>query len=234
MSNCFGLIFDVDGVIGNTEPINARATAQVMQKMFGIEKMQAGDFEAGLGRGAKEYIRAGAVSHNLELSDQQLDKAVVKREKAIIDLVRTQGLTSFPGVIELMQAAVNDDNFKLAIASSADMELVKAILDSVNAPESGIDEMITGDQISQKKPDPEVFLKAIQALDIPADKCAVIEDAPDGVKAAKNAKTACIAVTNSVSADKLKEADLVIDSLDKINLQDIKLLINQQNKGFSN
>jgi beta-phosphoglucomutase-like phosphatase (HAD superfamily) len=127
-----------------------------------------------------------------------------------------------------MESAVKDEEFKVAIASSADMELVTAILESVNAPVKGIDKMITGDQVRQKKPDPEVFLKTIDAIGIPARNCVVIEDAPDGVKAAKQSQAICIAVTNSVSADKLKEADLVTDSLAKISLVDVKSLLSGQ------
>jgi beta-phosphoglucomutase-like phosphatase (HAD superfamily) len=84
---------------------------------------------------------------------------------------------------------------------------------------------INGDHVKNKKPDPELFLLAAERIGIEPADCVVIEDAPNGVQAAKAAGTKCIAVTNSTNAKNLCEADLVCDSLEKINLEVIKMLI---------
>ena len=80
---------------------------------------------------------------------------------------------------------------------------------------------IKGDDVTKKKPDPQLFLLAAEGMGIEPANCVVIEDAPNGVQAAKAAGAKCIAVTNSTDAAKLSEADLVCDSLEQIDLQTI-------------
>ncbi len=84
---------------------------------------------------------------------------------------------------------------------------------------------INGDHVKNKKPDPELFLLAAERMGIDPANCVVIEDAPNGVQAAKNAGAKCIAVTNSTSAANLSKADLVCDSLEQIDLDMIQELI---------
>ena len=86
---------------------------------------------------------------------------------------------------------------------------------------------INGNDVKNKKPDPELFLIAAERMGIKPENCVVIEDAPNGVQAAKAAGAKCIAVTNSTNADNLKEADLICDSLKQINLELIKELIDK-------
>ena len=83
---------------------------------------------------------------------------------------------------------------------------------------------VTGSEITRKKPDPELFLVAASRMGIIPAHCVVIEDAPSGVQAAKAAGAKCIAVTNSTNARNLRQADLVCDSLEQINLGIIRTL----------
>ena len=68
MSERYGLIFDVDGVIADTESVNRRVSVQVFDDLFGLKGVKAADFTAGLGRGAHEYIKAAARVHDLTLN----------------------------------------------------------------------------------------------------------------------------------------------------------------------
>ena len=79
MTRLYGLIFDVDGVIADTEAVNARVSIRVFADLLGIEGVAREDFEAGLGRGAQEYVRAGARTHGLELTtaEVELDRGVL-------------------------------------------------------------------------------------------------------------------------------------------------------------
>jgi beta-phosphoglucomutase-like phosphatase (HAD superfamily) len=86
---------------------------------------------------------------------------------------------------------------------------------------------VNGNDVKHKKPDPELFLTAAEGIEIEPAHCVVIEDAPNGVQAAKAAGARCIAVTNSSTADKLAKADLVCDSLEQITLDTITKLIQQ-------
>jgi HAD superfamily hydrolase (TIGR01509 family) len=224
MSKMYGLIFDVDGVIADTEPVNAKVTIKVLKDMFGLEGVKPEDFAAGIGKGAEKYVQAGAVVHGLTLTEQQIKVAAKLREKYLIEAIRTDPLNAFAGVLEMINAVLQNRDFRLAIATSASHELSRAILESVKVPYQRM-AYVTGSEIMNKKPDPELFLAAASRMRIRPENCVVIEDAPSGIQAAKAAGAKCIAVTNSTTAENLSGADLICDSLEKVNLETIVRLI---------
>lgn len=224
MTKIYGLIFDVDGVIADTEAINARASIEMFDELFGLKGVVRKDFEAGLGRGAEAYIRTAAEAHGLDLTGDQVDEAATVRQQKILTIIKNEPLQPLDGVLELMAAALQREDFRLAIATSGTREKSEIILRSVRVP---YDKMayITGSEIANKKPDPELFLTAAAKAGVSAADCLVIEDAPDGVAAAKAAGCTCIAVTNSTTAERLTQADLIIESLTQIDIGRIAAMI---------
>jgi len=220
----YGLIFDIDGVIADTEAVNARASIKVFVDLFGVEGVVREDFEAGLGRGAEEYVKAAARVHGLELTDEQVEKATQLRQKYFLNILSEEPLPAFPGVLELMGEAMQREDFRVAIATSGTLEKSRAVLNAVGVPYRKM-VYVNGNDVKHKKPDPELFLIAAERIDIPPAHCVVIEDAPNGVQAAKAAGTKCIAVTNSTTAAKLREADLVCDSMEQFSIEAIQRLI---------
>jgi len=224
MNRLYGLIFDIDGVIADTEAVNARVTIQVFEDLFGIDGVKREDFVAGLGRGAEEYVKAAASVHGLKLSAEQVSQATKLRQEYFLRILREEPLPPFPGVLELMEKAMQSPDFRVAIATSGTLEKSRAVLEATRVPYQKM-VYINGDCVTHKKPHPELFLLAAERLGIKPANCVVIEDAPNGIQAAKAAGTKCIAVTNSTSAANLAEADLVCDSLEQIDLQAIIELI---------
>jgi HAD superfamily hydrolase (TIGR01509 family) len=224
MNARYGMIFDVDGLIGDTEPLNAKVTIRVLAEMFGLHGVRPEDFAAGYGRGAEAYIKAGARIRCLELTDEQAEAAAEVRERYLAQTVRAEGLPAFPGVLELIHAALQDGGFRLAIATSATRELSEAILTAVEVPYARM-VYVSGSDVTKKKPDPQIFLIAIERLGLAAARCVVFEDAPSGVQAAKAAGARCIAVTNTVPAEELAGADLICDSLEKVSLETLRELV---------
>lgn len=224
MKQGYGLIFDVDGLIADTEPLNAKVTIRVLAEMFGLAGVRPEDFTAGVGKGAEAYVKAGAKVHGLKLSDAQAHAAAELRERYLTEAVRAEGLPAFPGVLDLIHAALGQDDFRLAIATSATRELSEAILDAVKVPHQKM-VYVSGSEVTRKKPDPQIFLIAIQRLGIEAARCIVFEDAPSGVQAARAAGARCVAVTNTVSAAELAGADRICDSLEEIDLNSLRLLV---------
>lgn len=82
----YGLFFDVDGVIADSESVNVRATIATYRELFDLEVTQ-GDFEAGLGRGAAAYVRAGAEANNKELTESELEAAVALRFDKFMEIL---------------------------------------------------------------------------------------------------------------------------------------------------
>ena len=226
MSKLYGLIFDVDGVIADTEAVNASVSVKVFADLFGIEGVVREDFEAGLGRGAQEYVKAGARVHGLELTDEQVEEATRLRQERFLKLLEEEPLPPFPGVLELMEEAMNREDFRVAIATSGTLEKSGAVLNAAKVPYRQM-VYINGNDVRNKKPDPELFLLAAAGIGIDPASCVVIEDAPNGIQAAKAAGDRCIAVTNSAGAAKLQQADLICDSLEQIDLEKIVTLIDE-------
>jgi len=224
MDRLYGLIFDVDGVIADTEAVNARASIKVFADLFGVEGVVRKDFEAGLGRGAEEYVKAAARVHGLELTEEQVKKATQLRQEYFLKVLSEEPLPVFPGVVELMEKAMQKQDFRVAIATSGTLEKSRAVLEAAKVPYQKM-VYISGSDVNNKKPDPELFLLAAERMGIDPANCVVIEDAPNGVQAAKAAGARCIAITNSTDAENLAEADLVCDSLEKIKLETIVKLI---------
>ena len=213
----YGLIFDVDGVIADTEGVNARASIRVFAEFFGVDNVRREDFEAGIGAGAEAYVQAAATIHGLVLSAEQVEKATHLRQQYFLEIIKAEPIDAFGGVLELIDQAMARDDIRVAIATSSTYEKSSAVLDSVGINYSRL-VYITGDMMQHKKPDPELFLLAAERIGISPAKCVVIEDAPNGVAAAKAAGAKCIAVTNTTTAAELADADIVCKSLEQIDL----------------
>jgi HAD superfamily hydrolase (TIGR01509 family) len=227
MLQWYGLIFDVDGLIADTEPLNARVTIRVLKDMFALEGVTREDFEAGIGRGAEAYVKAGARTHGLELTDEQAGTAAQLRERYLIEALHQEPLPAFPGVLSLIETALDDPDFRLAIATSASRELSQAILEAAGVPYQRI-AYVSGSEVRRKKPDPELFLTAARRMNLAPARCVVFEDAPSGVQAAKAAGTRCVAVTNTVAAQELSAADVVCDSLERVDLATVRSLVDDR------
>jgi HAD superfamily hydrolase (TIGR01509 family) len=224
MSGLYGLIFDVDGVIADTEALNAKVTSRVFAELFDLDNVVRKDFEAGIGREAEEYIKAGARAHGIELTDEQVQTTTRVRQEYFLQVLSDESLPPFPGVLELMAEAIKNESFRLAIATSGTLEKSRAVLNATKVP---YEEMvyINGNDVTHKKPYPELFLLAAERMAIDPADCVVIEDSPNGIQAAKTAGSKCLAVTNTFTAENLAEADLICNSLEEITLEVITGLI---------
>jgi len=224
MAEQYGLIFDVDGVIADSEAVNAEVSIRVFEDLFGVKGVRREDFDKGLGRGSAEYVMAAARIHDLALDEQQTAQATAARQDYFITRLNERPLPPFSGVMALFLAALEHPDFALAIATSSTRKKSVAVLKSAGIPYEKM-VYITGSDVTHKKPHPELFDKAVEQLRIPPACCVVIEDAPNGIEAAKAAGCGCIAVTNSVDASQLEQADRVVDSLEEIDLDQIRTLL---------
>jgi HAD superfamily hydrolase (TIGR01509 family) len=224
MDKLYGLIFDVDGVIADTEGPTAAATIKVFEDLFGVKGVQRDDFEAGLGKGAVAYILAAAKIHGVEMTVEQLAQADRMREDNFIELVEQSPLPAFDGVLELMDAGLARSDFRLAIATSSSRRMSEPVLRSAKVP-YGKMAYVTGSDVTHKKPHPEIFLKAAEQISIAPANCVIIEDTPGGVEAARAAGAKCIAVTNTATPEILKGADRICSSLARIDLPTVLRLL---------
>jgi beta-phosphoglucomutase len=122
-------------------------------------------------------------------------------------------------------AALHAAGFKLAIGSSGPPENVELVRRTIRHGEL-LSAAVSGKDVTRGKPDPEVFLTAAKKLEIEPTRCAVVEDAPVGVEAARRAGMAAIGLTGTAPREALaKHAHLVVDSLRELNPAMIASLI---------
>ena len=108
-------------------------------------------------------------------------------------------------------------DYKLALASSSPRELIDIFLDKSQLHDI-FDFVISGEEVKNSKPNPEIFLKCSQYFNIKPEECLVIEDSVTGVQAAKSANMKCIAIVTSHKKEELSKADLVLDDLSNLDL----------------
>lgn len=208
------VIFDMDGVLTDSEPlINAAAVA--MFKETGLT-VHPDDFLPFVGTGEDRYIGGVAERHHFPLD---LPAAKQRTYEIYLDLV-PERLAAFPGALKLVGACQNA-GLKVAVASSADLIKITANLRKIGRPPESWDAVVDGEQVVSKKPAPDIFVAAARELGLPPDACAVIEDAVNGVQAAKAAGMRCVAVAHSFPPDQLQTADVVRKRISEVTLADL-------------
>lgn len=127
--------------------------------------------------------------------------------------------------LERFLQELKDSGVKMALASSATPANVEFILSHLNIRQY-FDSILDSSRLSKGKPDPEIFLKAAQDLNVPAEDCVVFEDSISGVKAANNAKMKVVAITTTHHSGELKPVDLVIDDYADLTTAKLTALFN--------
>jgi HAD superfamily hydrolase (TIGR01509 family) len=128
-----------------------------------------------------------------------------------------------PGALELLRA-LRAAGFRCAMASAAPRANVELILTELKAF-ALFDALVTYEDVTRGKPDPQVYLLAGERVGVPPQRCLVLEDAVAGVEGAKRAGMACLAVTSNHGRKALAKADLIVDSLADVSPDTIRKLI---------
>lgn len=204
----------MDGVLTDSEPLINRA-AVAMFRELGLE-VDPDDFLPFVGAGEDRYIGGVAEVHRFAID---LPSAKKRTYEIYLSLV-PECLEAFPGAEQLVRTC-QSAGLKVAVASSADLVKIQANLLKINLPPSEWDAVISAEDVTHKKPAPDIFLAAAQKLSLEPSRCVVIEDAINGIQAAKAAGMRCVAVAQTFPAEKLLAADLVRDNLQVVTLMDL-------------
>lgn len=210
------VLWDMDGVIADTRRYHYRAWQDVFQKR-GVNLTKE-VFQSHFGRRNDTIIRS-ILSESLPPEELQL---IVDEKEETYRRRLGHNIKPLPGALELIRA-LKKQGIKTAIASSAPMENIRLIIRGLDI-EDCFQAIIWGGAVAEGKPNPQIFLLAAQTLGTESSNCVVIEDAIAGVAAAKRAGMKCVAVTNSHPRDSLKEADLIVDTLETVSTSDLARL----------
>jgi beta-phosphoglucomutase len=208
------VVFDMDGVLTDSEPlINLAAVAMFREQGLVV---QPEDFLPFVGTGENRYIGGVAEHYGFPLEIE----AAKKRTYEIYLALVPERLHAFPGAVDLVQHC-RQAGLKTAVASSADLVKIEANLRQIGLPPAGWDAVVCAEDVVHKKPAPDIFLAAARKLGLRADQCVVVEDAVNGIQAAKAAGMRCVAVAQSFAAEKLGQADLVRLTIAEVELADL-------------
>ena len=208
-------IFDLDGVIVNTVPLHFKAW-QGMFSEYGKE-FTFEDYKQkvdGIPRidGARAILR--------DLNDEELKKASDKKQVLFLKYLSSEDIPVYNTTVNLVKA-LKKEKIKRGVISSSKNCL--PILRKVGLVDL-FDVIITGNDVTKGKPDPQVFFMAADRMSAEPGFCVVFEDAVLGVEAAKRAGMKCVGIDRYGEPERLKKADLVVSDLREINIEKIKEL----------
>lgn len=201
-------LFDMDGVLADTKEIllkSWKTTFDKYQIPIKHEIMES------LILGVLQYDRLKKVLDKHFSFDGNADLLIEEAE----ELYRTNiplSIKPVKGLIPFLQE-LKENSIKIAVTTSAKKVTMNIILDALNI-HSYFNYYVCSEDVINRKPDPEVFQIASDALNVKPEKCVVFEDAPDGIEAAKKLNMVCIALKTTFPEDTLIEADLLINSFE--------------------
>ena len=202
----YGVIFDMDGVLVDSEEFICTAACMMFDEL-GL-KVQAADFLAFVGTGENRYLGGVAEKYGFAL---EIEKAKKRTYDIYLQIIKGH-LKPLAGVYEFIDKCLKAGKL-LAIASSADRRKVEGNIAEIGLKKEFFKTIVTGEDVVNKKPDPEIFLLAAKRLGLNPKDCLVIEDAVSGVAAAKSAGAKCLALTTSFNQEQLKAADFFAANL---------------------
>ncbi len=217
-SRAKAVIWDMDGVIADTAPYHLNAWQQVFRKR-GVNFTEE-DFRRNFGQRNDTIIRN---TLGKETPQSEIDAIAREKERNFRKVVR-QNIKPLPGAIKLIKL-LKEHRFKIALASSAPIENIRLITKGLGI-NNWFQSIICGRDVTEGKPSPQVFLLAAQKLGVEPKDCIVVEDAIAGVTAAKRAGMRCLAITNTHPRMSLMEADLIVDTLEAVTVNDLEALLN--------
>lgn len=216
LKNIKALIFDMDGVLVNSEPVILKAAIAGLSE-FGINASPL-DFVPFIGTGEDRFVGGVAEKHGFVYRVEMKRRVYEIYVKIVKDCIEL-----FEG-IPLLLKDLKQSGYRIALASSADYVKINANLDAAGIDRQLFDGVVSGEDVVNKKPAPDIFIKAAGLLGIHPSECMVVEDALSGIKAAKAAGMKVTAVKGSFPDNVLakENPDLIVEkTIDIVNCLNI-------------
>jgi beta-phosphoglucomutase len=209
------IIFDMDGVITNTMPDHYRAWKEIF-KGEGVHVTRHDIYKREGQRGIHS-VREITRDYKIPFQPDRARTILAKKEKLFKSIVKTRYIPGSRRFIKQLKSG----GFILALVTGTSRHELHRILFKRHRDLFQV--IITGSDVIHGKPHPEPFVKALRLLNISAGEALVIENAPFGIRSAKEAGIRCFALETSLSRDFLKEADEVYSSYNDM-LRKVKLI----------
>lgn len=217
MKKVDAVIFDMDGVLIDSERISFKCYQEVLKDYeYEIDEKIYVKFIGRNVAGIKEVLQG---EFGMEFP---FDEVYERKSKLTLELTKKNGVKIKPGVHELLNY-LNKENYKIAVATSTRRERALELLEEAKIKEK-VNYVVCGDQVKNSKPDPEIFLRAAEGLEVMSHKCMVIEDSDAGITAAHAANMTGIHVPDmKILEDKNKNLAFRVCK----NLLDVKNILEE-------
>ena len=219
MSEISAVLFDLDGLLADTEDLHVKAYSLAF-KEFGITLT---DEEIYQGMGVPTQDNVVRIMNDHGVPKKRFAKMIELRYDAYYSLTQSTPIHFMEGAVDLMQL-VKEKGLKRALVTSSIKEHGMAVLSNLQKQikseprlDDYFDAKVFGDDITDNKPEPEIYLKAVKRLNLEPFRCLALEDSETGVVSAKRAGLQVFAVPNKYSVGQnFEAADRVIPSLGEI------------------
>ena len=211
------MIFDLDGVIVDTAKYHFIAWKHIANKL-------GFDFTEAHNEQLKGVSRVRSLDLILDLSGQAIEteekeRLLKEKNEHYLSLISDMGQSEIlPGILELLKY-LKEQNIPFSLGSAS--KNARLILKTLNLLDL-FDAIVDGNDVTNAKPDPEVFLRAAEKLNLKAEQCIVVEDAVAGVDAANNAGMISIGIGEEAN---LHKANHVLPSTKELSVQFFESLI---------
>jgi beta-phosphoglucomutase len=213
-----GIVFDMDGVIIESEHTHYSAICEAMGERMNqtyetfLSKCTGGDERFAMGRLAQ--------FSGIEYDESLFQEWSQRKAEAYRRLV-SESANPMPGAIELVCSVA--EKFPVGLATGSKRSDVEAAFSTLAGGKlNGLfQSIVTSDDVAKPKPDPATYAKAVDGLGIPPQNCLAIDDSPNGVSSAKKAGMKVLGITAIHDSLSLRDAEWHLHSLEEVTLGDL-------------
>ena len=199
------VIFDMDGVVSDTERLHQEVERLILAP-YGIAPTIDRTPGRFAGMSDREFFPAVFAAHAVT---GDVEAVIAEKWRRMAELA-PGAIAAVPGALELI-AELRVGGFRLALASASPRVFIDQVLDAL-AIRDRFDVVVSADEVARGKPEPDVFLLAARRLGVAPGECVVIEDAENGMTAARRAGMRCVGLVH-VGEPSPRPADLCVSDL---------------------
>ena len=219
MEKIITIIFDMDGVLVDSEPIHERAEMETCRE-FGMDVSKS-EWDGFRGKKLEDIFSYASKKYGT--GNEPIEEMIKRKIEKYLSLALAE-MELVPGAYEFLQELKENGKYKYALTTSGRKFQQDQILAKVGLADF-FEKMITADDVKNGKPHPEPYVVTVEKLGVQPFECLVIEDSDNGIKSAKAAGCWACGVTTTFSKEKLESsgADVVVSSFTELEeLLDVK------------
>lgn len=206
-----GVIFDMDGVLVNSEPMHYKACCKLMEEHNNTINFDY--YEKFIGSTLTHLTESLVKDYELPITPDEVAAGIQKNREYYI---KRDGFEIIVGVSALLYS-LRKANIKMAVASSSPQNYIVRVIKALGI-DHYFEKLISGENVENPKPAPDIFRKAMEELGLNKEECLVVEDSMNGVLAAKHAGIPAIGFENKDSGEQdLSEACIIVQGFEGID-----------------